>query len=152
MRLWHKDLIPYLPEKQLISQWRECCAIAKNIATKGTPNHILVNKVLDYPLGHFSYYIDLVIREMNKRNYKIKRESYINLIRNLDDAREHFADGYTDLNTVIFDGWHNDRYLKQCYYNLQEKFDCGGISLKEWHPIFEEFFRWQITIQDSLIH
>lgn len=24
--------------------------------------------------------------------------------------------------------WHNDRYLIQCYYNLQEKYDCGAIS------------------------
>lgn len=25
MRLWHKDLIPYLPRQQLLGQWRECC-------------------------------------------------------------------------------------------------------------------------------
>lgn len=34
MRLWHKDLIPYLPRQQLIAQWRECCAIAGSIAKK----------------------------------------------------------------------------------------------------------------------
>ena len=39
MRLWHKDLIDVLPRQQLISQWREICCIAKNIAEKGTPNH-----------------------------------------------------------------------------------------------------------------
>ena len=27
MRLWHYKLIPYLPKKQLVSQWRECIAI-----------------------------------------------------------------------------------------------------------------------------
>lgn len=43
MRLWHKELIPYLPRQQLIAQWRECCAIASNLASKGTPNHLLVN-------------------------------------------------------------------------------------------------------------
>lgn len=47
MRLWHKDLIPYLLKLQLLSQWRECCAICSNIANKGTPNHILVNKIMD---------------------------------------------------------------------------------------------------------
>ena len=135
MRLWHKDLIPVLPRKQLISQFRECCAIAKNIATKGTPNHILVNKVLDYPIGHFSVYIDMVIREMHKRDYKIKRESYINLIQNLDAGRKYFSDGNTDLNTIIFDGWHNDRYFYQCYFNLQEKYDCGAISVVEFYEI-----------------
>jgi hypothetical protein len=32
----------------------------------------------------------------------------------------------------LFKDWHNDRYLLQCYYNLQEKHDCGGISDDEW--------------------
>ena len=38
MRLWHRDLIHYLPRQQLIAQWRECYAIASNIANKGTIN------------------------------------------------------------------------------------------------------------------
>ena len=49
MRLWHKDLIDVLPNGQLLGQWRECCAIARNIKAKGTPNHLLVNKIMDYP-------------------------------------------------------------------------------------------------------
>jgi hypothetical protein len=32
----------------------------------------------------------------------------------------------------LFDTWHNDRYLLQCYYNLQEKYDCGGITEEEF--------------------
>ena len=36
---------------------------------------------------------------------------------------------------VLFEGWHNERYLKQCYYNLQEKYDCRGISKEEWMKI-----------------
>lgn len=35
----------------------------------------------------------------------------------------------------LFAGWHNDRYLTQCYYNLQEKHDCGGIADDEWEDI-----------------
>ena len=46
MRLWHKDLIPYLPRQQLLGQWRECCCIAKSIHDKGSPNHLLVNKII----------------------------------------------------------------------------------------------------------
>ena len=56
MRLWHKDLLPYLPKQQLVSQWRECCCIAKNISVSGTPNHILVNRILEYPERHFVCY------------------------------------------------------------------------------------------------
>lgn len=48
MRLWHKGLIRVLPREQLVAQWRECSAIAGNIKLKGTPNHILVNKVLNF--------------------------------------------------------------------------------------------------------
>ena len=39
----------------------------------------------------------------------------------------------------LFSSWHNHRYLKQCYYNLQEKFDCGGISEEEWIKIKNKF-------------
>ena len=30
---------------------------------------------------------------------------------------------------------HNDRYLKQCYYNLQEKYDRHIITAEEWEKI-----------------
>ena len=30
---------------------------------------------------------------------------------------------------------HNDRYLKQCFYNLEEKFDIGIISKDEFETI-----------------
>ena len=39
----------------------------------------------------------------------------------------------------IFNDWHNDRYLVQCLYNLQEKYDCGGISNEEWLVIANGF-------------
>lgn len=29
--------------------------------------------------------------------------------------------------------------LKQCYYNLQEKYDCGGITQVEWQKIENKF-------------
>ena len=40
-----------------------------------------------------------------------------------------------DYGAPIFDGWHNDRYLVQCYNNLQEKYDCGAIQDDEWKRI-----------------
>lgn len=59
MGLWHKDLIEKLPREQLVAQWRECSAIAGNLITKGTPNHILVNKILNYAV---------VIKKSGRRN------------------------------------------------------------------------------------
>lgn len=43
------------------------------------------------------------------------------------------------LGVWIYKDWHNERYLKQCLYNLQEKYDCGGISENEWKIIELQF-------------
>lgn len=123
MRLWHKDLIPVLPRQQLIAQWRECCAIASNIANKGTPNHILVNKILDYSSIHFIEYTNLILEEIQKRNYKVNEKSYLKFSKNIQLGKEYFK---TDCNKFkLYEDWHNDRYLLQCIMNLQEKYDCG---------------------------
>ena len=130
MRLWHKDLIPYLPQKQLCGQWRECCLIAKNIAEKGTPNHILVNKIMDYPIDHFYIYTSMIADEMEKRGYKCNWNNF--------DKWLHLDVACTTIN-LLFKDWHTDRYLKQCLFNLEEKADCGGISPAEWHRIKNKF-------------
>lgn len=80
MRLWHKDLINVLPRQQLISQWRECCCIAQNLASKGTPNHILVNPILKFPKCHFNYYTELVVQEIRNRGYNVSITTYNNVI------------------------------------------------------------------------
>lgn len=132
MRLWHKDLIAVLPRKQLIGQYRECCAIARNIKVNGTPNNLLVNKVMDYPKWHFRQYTIDVCKECEKRGYKIDRYRFFKWFDQWDDGtvNTHDIDHHE-----LFDGWHNGHYLIQCFYNLQEKHDCGGISEDEWYVI-----------------
>ena len=134
MRLWHKDLIDVLPRQQLLAQWRECCAIASNIATKGTSNHILVNKITDYSQIHFVEYANRILKEMSKRQYKVSESSYLRFVENLRIGKEYFYDGIM-INKEIYPDWMNERYLRQCYYNLQEKYDCGGITEEEWNRI-----------------
>lgn len=132
MRLWHKYLITVLPKQQLLGQWRECCLIAKNIAEKGTPNHLLVNKVMEYPIEHFLIYCDSIYEEMCFRGYKCdpnKVMQYADVLK--FDLSKRYEISYLD----IFEGWHNDRYLTQCFYNLQEKYDCGGIDKNEWETL-----------------
>lgn len=127
MRLWHKDLIKVLPRQQLLGQWRECCLIAKEIKEKGTPNHLLVNKIMDYPIEDFYLYIDAVWIEMIARGY------YADLFCICKYFPEFRNKTHIDCRRKdYFKDWHNDRYLKQCYYNLQEKYDCGGITKEEW--------------------
>lgn len=130
MRLWHNYLIPYLPKKQLIAQWRECCCIARNIYKNGTPNHILVNKILDYPDDEFNTYTIMVAKEMEKRGYTVDKERFWRWRRDFN----------TVIESTVFRGWHDQRYLRQCYYNLEEKYDRGGVSEEEW-KIFERGYK-----------
>lgn len=132
MRLWHKDLIPYLPRKQLIAQWRECCAICSNWANKGTPNHLLVNKVINYSKTDFDMYVCLVVREIRNRGYNISKKS-------ISNYNSNFVRIIVNTNKGVFPDWHNERYLKQCLFNLQEKYDCGGIPEEEWKKIENHF-------------
>ena len=145
MRLWHKDLIPYLPKQQLISQWRECCCIAKNIADNGTPNHLLVNKIMEFHAFHFWNYCSLVGEEFQKRGYKISKKSFNDFMNNFFEGFKNDLHGMcisTDTSVPfeeLFFNWHNERYLKQCLFNLQEKYDCSGIPKNEWKIIEDKF-------------
>ena len=145
MRLWHKDLIKVLPRKQLLAQWRELCAIASNIANKGTPNHALVNKVLDYSWIHFNTYTNLVIQEMQKRGYKISKSSYLRFCENSSAARNKFNNRPDNVCIRslddLFEAWHNEKYYVQCFYNLEEKHDCGLINDNEWEKIIKAYIK-----------
>lgn len=133
MRLWHKDLITLLPDKQLLGQWRECVAIAGNINRYGFPNHVLVNRVMDYHLSHFYKYCTLVTSEMYERGFKIS-DSAIEKIIEITDQNVRMGMEFIT-REELFSGWHNERYLIQCYYNLQEKYDCRGMAAWEWQKI-----------------
>ena len=138
MRLWHKDLIDVLPDNQLRGQWRECCLIAKGLAD-GTLNHLLVNKVMQYPKSHLKRYTESVIRECRKRGIGIRElVFYAHLARWIEDESDPMV---ASADAPVFDGWHNFRYLRQCYYNLQEKYDCGGIGISEFMRVNEKYVK-----------
>lgn len=128
MRLWHKNLIEVLPREQLVAQWREVSAIAGAIIKNGTPNHLLVNKVLNYDFDHFITYSKLVKDEMTARGYRTTSTVWDKIV-NLEPSWKEIP-----INE-LFPNWHTGRYLKQCYYNLEEKYDCGGISPEDWAKI-----------------
>lgn len=139
MRLWHKDLIQVLPQKQLVAQWREASAIAGSIQKNGTPNHGLVNYVLDYEFDHFISYCYYVREEMSRRGY-----------RTTDSVWNKIVGLKSDYTLVplkdLFFSHHNDRYIWQCYYNLQEKHDRGMISDNEWDKVNEFMMRFNKDI------
>ena len=124
MRLWHYKLIPVLPSKMLVSQWRECIAI-KRQWEKGTLKHRLVSYVTEHPRHWFLGYVNMVCNELYKRNIKYNQK-YLEEI-------EDFCIFLVEPPTNYLE--HNDRYLAQCYFNLQEKYDRGIISQQEWQKI-----------------
>lgn len=125
MRLWHYKLIPVLPKNMLVSQWRECIAI-KRQWEKGTLKHRLVSYVKDYDKDYFIHYVDMVINELGARNIKYQSKYYAE-IRDFCNPN-HYIGGK-------FYREHNDRYLMQCYNNLQEKYDRGIVTANEWKKI-----------------
>lgn len=129
MRLWHYKLIPVLPNKMLVSQWRECIAI-KRQWEKGTLKHGLVSYVKWYNKDIFAWYTHQIFLEMRKRNIKCKVDYMTEII-----SFCHYRLWQDNLEYPE----HNDRYLKQCYYNLQEKYDRGIISESEWKVIYDSF-------------
>lgn len=132
MRLWHIDLIPYLPKSQLLAQWRELNSIFKK-----QDKHILINYIYDYEKPYLFHYSHKVIEEMKYRNIKI---------HNYDNYYEYFKpciDEYrlTSAYKYRFKE-HNDDYLTMCYYNLKEKYIRGQKDFtKEIWDKLDRFYR-----------
>lgn len=136
MRLWHIDLIEVLPREQLVTQWRELSAIAGAIQKNKTPNHLLVNFVLDYPYADFISYAYYIRAEMTKRGYRTMNSVW-EKICSLDS---NWNKNILALNEVYKEKM-NRTYLDICWYNLYEKFLCGGIPEKEWEIICKTYSR-----------
>lgn len=133
MRLWHYKLIPVLPNKMLVSQWRELIAI-KRQWEKGTLKHPLVDYIMQYDKKDFMYYTDKVVNQLGARNIKYQNKYYFE-IKNFCSPK-HYIIGGKDYPE------HNNVYFKICCYNLYEKYIRGIISDEEWEPI--ERLYWQI--------
>lgn len=136
MRLWHYELVRALPDNQLLSQWRELCAIGSRINKIGYPNHLLVNKVMDYSYKEILLYAERVIEEMNYRRFKIHAKSYDIFYKNILSNKNKFKNVKQSV-CGQFKGWHDSKYYYQCFFNLQEKYDCGGIKDYEWERILK---------------
>lgn len=135
MRLWHYKMIELLPVKQLVGQLRECTAISFLLERDGELNHMLINKIMDYPILEFRLYSQMVVNEMFRRNFKVQEQT----LQKLHLSDEDYSGYLQQQEVVIFKDWHNDRYLRQCMYNFEEKYDCKGIKVKEWENMLINF-------------
>lgn len=134
MRLWHVDLLPYLPDLQFKGQLRELVAIMRDWRDRGGTNHLLINKVMEYPKSDFVGYF-----------YKYNGECFKRYGKDLSDYGTEFL-GFSNFEcqTVhIFNGWHNKKYLRVCMANLYEKHRFGvgksRITDEEWGRLLDGY-------------
>ena len=121
MRIWHIKLLPALPKEQLVSQWRELSAIAGKIQISGSPNHVLVNFVMNYDFDHFISYAYYLRQEMTARGYKTMEKVWEKIVS--------LKPSWTLLpREKVYKEKMDQKYLTICFYNLYEKYECGMFS------------------------
>jgi hypothetical protein len=131
MRIWHKHLLPYLPDLQFKGQLRELVLIMHDWRDRGKTNHLLINKVMEYPKDHLaSYWNDY------QYWYKVKYGKELN---KYNKEFAEFGSCFKCDRTELFEGWHDMEYLRVCMANLYEKYKYGvgksKITDKEWERL-----------------
>lgn len=122
MRLWHEALIPLLPDRQLLGQHRECCALR---GLGWGRNHSTVNYAFQHPIDWLVAYHIKVMQEMSKRGYRVDKIWYN---WNYRGKRVGFCCPHDVCEAIdrYFSGCiiypeHNDEYLQECLDNLRSK-------------------------------
>ena len=95
--------------------------------------HILVNFVLDYDYDHFISYTYYLREEMTRRGYRTMNSVWEKIIS--------LKPNYNILSLeAIYPEKMDTVYLNICYYNLYEKYLCGGIKEEDWDKIYWEMW------------
>lgn len=119
MRLWHEDLIQYLPRQQLLGQHRECCALRGQ--GWGKP-HSVVNYVFTHPSSSLFRYHELILREMESRGYHVEPSWKNPLYRG---KKLGYVLQPSPLSPGLRYPEHDSAYFIECLENLKRK----GISI-----------------------
>ena len=136
MRLWSWQLLPYLSDLQFKGQLREMVAIKRDWETKGKTNHLLINRVMEYPKSDlYRYFCEYEAEYFNR---------YGKTLDGYSSEFGRFANWSVETkNNTIFDGWHNKEYLRVCMANLYEKHYFGigksRITDEEWQRLCEGY-------------
>lgn len=137
MRIWHTELLPYLPDLQFKGQLRELVAIMHDWRDKGTTNHILINKVMEYPKEDLFRYTVRYDEEYQRRYGKSIGEKLQREFVDFSPNRHSY------LSYEIFKGWHTKEYLRSNMANLWEKHFMGvgksRITAEEWQRLCEGY-------------
>lgn len=101
--------------------------LLKDNGRSGTLKHRLVSYITKYDKKVFLCYTNMILNEMIHRNMRYTTKLFYEILE-FSGSKEMYINDY-------FYPEHNDRYLLQCYYNLQEKYDRKIISEDEWQKI-----------------
>lgn len=122
MRLWAQQLLSVLPDKQLASQHRECCALRGRGWGK---KHATVDYVFTYGIEELSAYHLLVMKEMRYRNVHPDKSWYNPTYRGQVLGCDSSVNGFRVIKLAITGDViypeHNDDYLIECLDNLISK-------------------------------
>ena len=162
MRLWHYELLPYLPDAQFKGQLRELVAIMRAWRDDGKTNRLLINRVMDYDKAHLTSYFLRYREEYIKRYHKdIDRGilyeffDFASYKINQDFTWSPITNQIVSVRILknIFPDWHNKQYLRVCMANLYEKHHFGigksRITDEEWKRLCEGYKT--ITGEDYMI-
>lgn len=132
MRLWSVDILEFLPDLQFRGQLREMMLILHQWRDEGKTNHLLINKVMEYPKNDFARYF--VYYEA------LYHERYGKWLTKQCEEFKAFDDTPLDKRSKgVFTGWHNKEYLRVCMANLYEKHHFGigksRITDEEWETL-----------------
>lgn len=132
MRLWHYRLLTYLPDAQFKGQLRELVAIMRAWRDDGKTNHLLINRVMNYPKADlYGYFLEYAV--VYERQYGV-------LPKQTDEFREF---GKHEFAQEPFKDWHNKEYLRVCMANLYEKHHFGvgksRITDDEWQRLLDGY-------------
>lgn len=133
MRLWHYKLLPYLPEAQFKGQLRELVAIMHDWRDKGQTNHILINRVMEYPRADlYGYFMEYALEYQRRYQGRLPRCT--------EEFRQFGSHVYT---LSPYPGWHEKLYLRVCMANLYEKHVFGRgksrITEDEWSVLLRGY-------------
>lgn len=140
-KIWHKDLIPVLPSKLLFILYQNLANYSLNPVVPKSVNPYKYKLSL-FNKSHFFNYCCEVYNELSKRLMDEATrwgvDEYSEVIRvYVSDEEKQIGSSIT--HEELFDSWHNDRYLKQCYYTLEEMYDYELINSVEFERIKEKF-------------
>ena len=132
MRIWHYELLPYLPDAQFKGQLRELVAIMHDWRNKGKTNHLLINRVMEYERNELvRYYVHYEVVYHERYGRWIDQKYW--------QEFKCFQKEETDKKKYYSDDWHTKEYLRSNMANLWEKHFMGigksRITDEEWETL-----------------